>query len=216
MDQELLKNIALTAIAVFFFLLSASLLYRWAVEEYWRSRERAFEKRKRRMAEERMRKIREKEAQEMQAEQELAAQGRELIAKVSGPSLRKAKAVFGELRANRVGLAKYSYICFKTLQYVADCCDGFPSPYQLADQDPDRRRTQLQVLSTASAGLEVLNASHNDIVFDASLITWKVNLEKVRYEICPSCPVVENPGKYTDACPVMMITSVDKQDGEEE
>jgi len=198
METETLTIVALAAAGTFFLLLSIAPVYRWAAQQFWEARQTALERRGERMR-------RECEAEERERDAQLAAMGRALLDDLAGPPYRTLKNVFGQLATVRTGLARYGDICFRVLHATAGSYTGFPSAYELADQDGYRKRAQLQVISTAAAGLDMVGRADQKAIFDPSLVAWRINLERVQQEICPNCPVVSNPERYPDACPVMLM-----------
>ncbi len=170
-----------------------------------------------RLAREREHRLYNERLMELEEESRLAALGEKLILEVSGGLFQKAKAVFGQLRAVRAGLGNYASVCFHTLQYYAASYDGLgPSPWELADLAPDRRQAQIQVVAIATAGYRAINEINKEVVSDSSLIAWKLNLQKIRQEICPNCPVVSAPAEHLGGCPVMVMTCEVKADDKKE
>jgi len=194
MDLDLLVTLALVAASAFFLLLSVALVYPWVAQQFWLGREIALERRDERAK-------RACEAEERETEARLAAMGRQFLEDLSGPPYRTVKSVFGQLSAVRTGLARYGDVCFRVLHATASAYTGFPSVYQMADQDEYRKRAQLQVIATAATGLELLGRADQKVIFDPSLVTWRVNLERVRFEICPNCPGRERTGALPGRLP---------------
>ena len=142
----------------------------------------------------------------MALEEGLSTMGQDLLDKLTDPPYRTLRTVYADLSAVRTGLARYGETCFRTLLAAAGAYGQFSVPLHMADQDGDRKRAQLQVMATAAVGLDILRRCDPHGIVDPALVTWKVNLERIRYEICPNCPVVSAPDLYRDGCPVMLMS----------
>ena len=220
MEPDLFEAVvffALLSVGIFCCLLMAISGFRWALEEWQLSGPRAVQKMTRRVARERERELYKRELREVREESRLASYGSKLVKGISDQFFDKATAVFGELRAVRTGLSNYAGVCHRTLEYLAGACDGLTtSPYELADLAPERKQAQLQVVAIAASGLQILKETRNTMLFDSSLVVWKLNLQKIRYQICANCPVVQRPEEFRDGCPVMRMTREVDHDGKKE
>jgi len=212
---EIFALLILVAVSTFLVFLIGHCLIRWLHAEWRLSGFRAFERMRKRLAKRQERERYQDEMRDWARESHLARWGRKLIAHMSD-QFHTAAEMMSELRAVRISLGNYGTACFRTLQCLAGSCDGLMYPaYQVADLAPDRRQTQLQVLGVASAGLELLERIQRDVVLDSALVVWRLNLRKIRFEVCPNCPVVTHPEQYTTCCPVIKMAREEKDHAEE-
>jgi hypothetical protein len=209
--------LVLLAVAVFFCLYLGIYFTRWVFEEWRLAGPRAVARMTERLARERERRLYHERLLDLEEESRLAALGERLIMQISGGLFQKAKAVFGQLRAVRTGLDNFASVCFHTLHYYAASYEGLTSsPWELADLAPERHQAKIQVVAIATAGHRAIDEVNKDVLFDSSLVAWKLNLHKIRQEICPNCPVVSAPANFPGGCPVMLMTCEVKTDDEKE
>lgn len=220
MEADALETLALYAAiasSVSAVLLVAFHLWRWALEEWRLAGPRAMARLQRKIANQHERQRHRRDMWEMHQEDQLTTYGRRLMADMCSRLLRSVTEVSGELRTVRTSLHNYANVCFGTLRHMASSLEGLTeSPYELADLAPERRQTQLQVLAIAAAGLQTLTEVTDEAVVDSTFIAWKLNLRKMRSEICPNCPVVADPERYSNACPVMLMTREPKGEKDDE
>lgn len=210
---------ASTFAAAFFVLALGRWFLAWIMREWRLSGVRAIEKKREHLARAQERLAYENELRGAQRDYHLASYGHRLL-RQTGDLLQKSMVIAREMESIRAGLATYSSTCYATLRCIAESSKGlspFYPPYQVADQDPVRQQTRLQVMAVTTAACQLLEKTQKNIVLDANLVVWKINLDAARREWCPQCPVVRNPERYPDCCPVMTLAgaSKSKEDGHE-
>jgi hypothetical protein len=198
MDDLLVAKMALAIAGIYFAGCVVLALFRWSSREFWRQRQQALENHS-------FREHRAEDVRREQLDKALAQHGREIIESLPIPSFRTAQELFAQLRGIHTALDHYSRVCFFSLKHAVNAYQEFSNAYQLADQDECRKQTQVQVISIAAAGLQILGETTNGIIVDPIISAWKLNLERIRHEICPRCPVVDRPYSFQHSCPVMQM-----------
>lgn len=216
---DILLFITGTLAAVFCLVVLSQWLVRWMMREWRLSGVRAVEKKREQSARTQERLVYENGLRGAQRDSHLASYGHRLLSQ-TGDLLQQSMVIAREMDTIRAGLATYSSTCYATLRCIAESSRGlspFYPPYQVADQDPVRQQTRLQVMAVATAACQLLDETQKEIVLDANLVVWKINLDAARKEWCPQCPVVRNPELYPERCPVMTLAGASKrkEDGHE-